>query len=236
MNKNPSGTPKNGEEPAVEAVFVPEVSAARYEKWFPQLSAEAREKLLTYHSELIKFNRTINLISPGTAKSADATHFADAVLASEEIQKHLIPDAPLYDFGSGNGIPGLVFGLLYPQVKVVLVDRDQRKLEFCKHIAATLKLTNVSTHVGGVEELPSGSIKNAVARGFAPLSKALLLTRKPLAKGGRFFHMKGDGWANELAQVPSQLFSVWSPSLLAQYRIPDSNAEMGVVLTEKIGD
>lgn len=236
MNKPPGSNPKDTDDQSVEAVFTPEISEARYAKWFPDLSPEVRGKILRYHAELIKFNRTVNLIPPASAKTADAAHFADAITACLEVRKNLVDGAPLYDFGSGNGIPGLVFGILYPEIKVILVDRDQKKLEFCKHVASVLGLTNVSIQLASVEDLPENSVVNAISRGFAPLSKAMLVTRKAIKKGGRFFHLKGDGWANELAQVPSQLFSFWSPSLLSQYRIPESNADMGLLLTEKIAD
>jgi len=79
-------------------------------------------------------------------------------------------------------------------------------------------------------------VKNVIARGFAPFSKALILCRKQFAKGGRFFHMKSDGWATELAAMPSQVFSHWTPSLLGNYRLPEVKIEMYVVLTEKTGE
>ena len=197
---------------------------------------EIAENLATYTQELLKFNKTVNLISATTIRTVETTHFYDAIAASRLIQPAMIPGAPLYDFGSGNGLPGLVFAILNPKTKVVLVDRDQRKLEFCKHVAATVKLTNLTIHVGAVEDLPESSVKNAVGRGFAPLSRALLTARKVVGKDGKFFHLKGDGWANELAQVPSQLFTFWSVSLLGQYRIPDSTGELAVVVTVKVAD
>lgn len=244
MSRDPSETWRKAEsakKPAAAAaptdsIFEFAVTAARYQKWFPELSAEVIDRLATYTQELLKFNKTVNLISATTIKTAESVHFGDCVIAARLIEKNLTPGAALYDFGGGNGLPGLVFGLMYPKLKVVLVDRDQRKLEFCKQVASTLKLSNVTIHVGAVEDLPDGSVMNAVGRGFAPLSKALINARKVLAKGGKFFHMKGDGWANELAQVPSQLFTHWSPSLIGQYRAPESTTELSVVLTTKLGD
>ncbi len=221
---------------ATDSVFEFAVTVARYQKWFPEVDPEAIDRLATYTQELLKFNKTVNLITATTIKSAESVHFGDSVIAARLIEKAMIPGAPLYDFGSGNGLPGLVFGLLFPKHKVVLVDRDQRKLEFCKHIISTLRLTNVTVQDVAVEDLAEGSVKNAVGRGFAPLSKAMIVARRAVVKGGKFFHMKGDGWANELAQVPSQLFSFWSPSLLGQYRLPESTTELAVVLTTKVSD
>ena len=208
----------------------------RYRKWFPDMTEPLIQGMIRYQTELVRFNKTVNLVSPATAKTAESIHFADSIKAARIIERALVPNEPVYDFGSGNGFPGLVFAALYPNRKVILVDRDQRKLEFCKHVAATLDLKNVAILMKGVEELPDGSVKNVMSRGFAPLQKALLIARKPVGKGGRFFHLKGDGWANELAALPSQLFSHWTPSLLGQYRIPETTHDMAVVQTEKIAD
>lgn len=227
---------KNPAPAATDSVFEFAVTVSRYQKWFPDLEASKIDALATYTQELLKFNKTVNLISATTIKTAESVHFGDCVIAARLIEKNLVPNAPLYDFGSGNGLPGLVFAILFPKLKVVLVDRDQRKLEFCKHVVTTLKLANVTVKTAAVEELEDGSVMNAVGRGFAPLSRAMLIARKAVGKGGKFFHMKGDGWANELAQVPSQLFTFWSPSLVGQYKVPESSNDLAVVLSTKLAD
>jgi 16S rRNA (guanine527-N7)-methyltransferase len=210
--------------PPVAPVEVVDVDK-RLKTWFPEMPAGTIARLVTYHTELLRFNKTINLISASTVKNADSVHVADAVLASKFITPSLVAGKPLYDFGSGNGCPGVIY-----------VDRDERKMEFCKHVASAMKLENVSILVKGVEDIESNAVSNAISRGFAPFSRALLLCRKQFPKGGRFFHMKSDGWANELAQLPSQVFTHWTPSLLGQYRLPETTTEMYVVMTEKTSD
>lgn len=210
--------------------------AARLKSWFPDLPSETLAKLVGFYNELLRFNKSINLISSTTVKNADSVHIADSVYACRIIEGAITGGDPIYDFGSGNGCPGVVYAILFPSRKVILVDRDQRKMEFCKHVGSLLKLSNLSVLQKGIEDLPASSVTNVVARGFAPFSRALLLCRKQVAKGGRFFHMKGDGWANELAQMPSQVFSHWGPHLLGQYRLPDVKTEMFVVMTEKLAE
>ncbi|MEK7356088.1 MAG: RsmG family class I SAM-dependent methyltransferase, partial [Bdellovibrionota bacterium] len=141
MSKDPSENWRKVEAsaaPSTDSVFEFGVSVARFKKWFPDLDSGALERVATYSQELLRFNKTINLISATTIKNADAVHFADCVSACLVVEKHMVTNAPLYDFGSGSGLPGLVFAILFPKHKVVLVDRDQRKLEFCKHVVGTL--------------------------------------------------------------------------------------------------
>lgn len=212
----------------------PPTFAERIAKWFPQLDKAAVEKLSTYNDELLKFNKTISLISEQTVKKTDVVHFADSVLASQLIYANLILNAPLYDFGSGNGFPGLVFGILYPQTQLVLMEKDSKKAEFLKHIRSLLKLENVEVRTGELEELAENSVQNAMSRAYIPLNKLMLSSRKVIASGGKFFYLKSDSWPQELAGVPSQLFTVWNPSLLGQYSLPETGTSMAVVITQKI--
>ncbi len=234
MNKSNQDSPDDNSASA-EKVYDPERSRKRFQEWFPKMAAADVEKLIVYLGELNKFNKAVNLVSPSTLKLADALHFADSVYASELILPRLSAGDPLFDFGSGNGFPGLVMGVLTPSLQVKLVDRDERKLEFCKHVAATIGARNISTIKSDVGALPANSVKNVVSRGFAPLGRAMMISRAAVAEGGKFYHLKGDQWPMELSLVPSQLFSFWQPSLIGSYRLPDLGGEMSVVMTDKTG-
>jgi len=207
----------------------------RLEQWIPDLSPALLASLKTYHDELLKFNKTINLISVKTIPMADALHFADCILAMRVIIADIKHDE-IYDFGSGNGFPGIILALLAPNLKVHLVDSDQRKAEFLKHMVAQLGLKNADVMIRPVEAFAPGSIKCAVSRAFAPLSKSLLLTRRVFAIGGTYYHLKGEEWATEIADIPTQLCSFWQPGLLAEYKLPIGEVRFAVVKTEKTQD
>lgn len=212
-----------------------EVNYWRIDEWFPDLNPTVRAGLKKYQEELIRFNKTVNLVSPKTLPLADALHFADSILASQLIGKsEKISD--IYDFGSGNGFPGLVYALLHPATRVHLIEVDGRKSEFMKHVASVLQLKNAEVHIRAVESLPEHSVAFAMSRGFAPISKAILLSRKVFKKGGSYFHLKSEEWATEVGQIPTQLCSYWSPELLGHYRLPIGEVNFAVVKTVKIAD
>lgn len=206
----------------------------RIDEWFPDLSPDVRTRLKAYHQELIKFNRTTSLISPKTVFVADALHFADSILASQTICRFNTSLDKVYDLGSGNGFPGMVLGILYPKIQVVLIESDQKRCEFLNHMRGMLKLSNVSVENRTIESLPEGSIKYAVVRGLASISKVLLLTRKSISKGGVLFHLKGEEWGIEVGEIPTQLCSIWSPSLVGEYKLPIGSVKFSVIKTDKI--
>lgn len=206
----------------------------RIKTWFPDLDEKTHEHLYKYFTELQKFNKVVNLISPKTVVHADAVHFADSILASRAVSKKINKSVYLYDLGSGNGFPGLIYSILYPDQKMVLIDSDERKCEFVKHIADTLGLTSVVVQNKKIEILTSSTIEQAICRGFAPLPKALLTLRKAVKKGGIVYHMKSEEWAMEVSQIPTQLCSIWQPALEVEYKLPIGDIKMFVVKSTKL--
>ncbi|QDK47287.1 16S rRNA (guanine(527)-N(7))-methyltransferase RsmG [Bdellovibrio sp. ZAP7] len=206
----------------------------RIDEWFPDLSPEVRSRLKAYHEELQKFNRTLSLISAKSVFVADALHFADSINASKAIIKSNPNMDKVYDFGSGNGFPGIVFGIMNPNIQVVLVDTDVKKCEFLGHAIQALKLKNVTVENKNIEALPADSVKWAICRGFGNISKAILMARKIVVKGGSVYHLKGEEWGIEVGEIPTQLCSIWSPSLVGEYKLPVGAVKYGVVRTEKI--
>lgn len=206
----------------------------RIKSWFPELDEVTHDKLHKYFVELQKFNKVVNLVSSKTMLNADAIHFADSIKSSQIVREKANKTKYLYDLGSGNGFPGLIYGILYPDQKMVLMDSDERKCEFLKHIVNTLGLLNVQVQTKKIDLLPTNSIEQAICRGFAPLPKALLMLRKIVAKGGVIYHLKSEEWAIEVSQIPTQLCSLWQPALEAEYMLPIGTIKMFVVRTSKI--
>ncbi len=205
----------------------------RFGRWFPKLSAQAVSQLGNFYLEIVRSNSAVNLVSASSIRSVDSTHLADCVLAAQALLPQLLPNYPIYDLASGGGLPGVVMAIVDPNWPVRLVDRDVRKVAFLRDLLVKLEIKNVTVEHIDVEKIADRSIHNAVCRDFASLAKTMLSFRKPMSPGGRLFHLKSDGWSQELASVPTQLFSVWETSLVGQYALPESGTMMAVVLSEK---
>lgn len=205
----------------------------RVDQWYPDISEDIRAKLKKFHEELLRFNKTMPLIGVKTIPVSDAIHFADSIIGCRLVAKDL-KSPEIYDFGSGNGFPGIVFALLAPQIKVHLVENDAKKCEFLKHMVSTLGLKNCDVMHKNVESIPTGSVEAALSRDFGATTKCLLMTRKIFKTGGVFYHFKGEEWATEIAGIPTQLCSYWQPSLLGDYKLPIGEIKFAIVKTIKI--
>jgi 16S rRNA (guanine527-N7)-methyltransferase len=96
------------------------------------------EALELYKRELLRWNERINLIGPEVRRNLDE-HIAEAVAAAEIVK----PEREVLDFGSGGGLPAIPMALAAPNARFHLVEADQKKWAFLKHIARTCKLNAV---------------------------------------------------------------------------------------------
>lgn len=206
----------------------------RLKEWYPDISDAALAKLKKYQEEVIRQNKELNLISAKTVPISDALHFGDSYCASRIIMTANPSIDLIYDLGSGNGFPGLVFAILYPKVQIKMVESDAKRCQFIKSMIDTLKVTNAAVIAGTIESLPENSIKYAMNRGLANISKSILITRKQVVKGGVFYHLKGEEWGMEVADIPTQLCSIWAPGLVGEYKLPIGGPKFSVVKTDKI--
>jgi 16S rRNA (guanine527-N7)-methyltransferase len=206
----------------------------RLESWFPDLSPEVQKQFKIYSEELTKFNKTLSLVSPKTIPMADALHFADSILASRVITKANSRMTEIYDLSLGNGFPGLIFAILNPKIKVHVVDSDQRKCEFLKHIIAVAQIPNAEVLNIKPDTLKEGSVQYVITRGLASISKVILLLRKIVPKGGIVYHLKGEQWGMEVSEIPIQLCSLWTPGLVGEYRLPIGEMKFSVIKTDKL--
>lgn len=200
----------------------------------PNYSSEVYDQFRAYFSLIEQFNLRINLIAKGTVHRAVTKHFADSCLGLEIIRKQLIEGQPIFDFGSGNGFPGIIAGILFPDYPVVLVERDTRKAEFLKTASHKLNLRNMEVFSGSTTNIAEGRCHNVISRAMAPLPKFLLENRPILGKGGSAFLFKGDHWSTEFSTVPPQVFEFWDVELLDAYDLSINDGRRFIIQCRRI--
>lgn len=204
----------------------------RLTTWFPTIKVETIERLRLFHRELLQFNQKLNLISRATELDADSIHFADAIFGARALLA-ATQASEVVDIGSGNGIPGLVLALLAPERKVLLVEKDERKAEFLRHMKHKMDLQNVEIKNMRIEDLPPLSVSCAVSRGFASLTKSLVTVRKVFGPQAEYFHFKGSQWLREVTELPEQLCSAWNTEVVTQYELPTEEGLRVLLVSRK---
>ena len=114
-----------------------------------------------YLNEILKWNKTRNLVSRNLRKNDLAQHFLDCAV----LQKHLMPGSVI-DLGTGSGFPGICLGIIDPNRELTLVDSNRKKTSFLIHIKNELGLNSVSIKNLRVEEIEQINETNIVCRAF----------------------------------------------------------------------
>ena len=114
-----------------------------------------------YLSQILKWNKTRNLVSRNLKKNDLAEHFLDCAV----LQKHLLPGSVI-DLGTGSGFPGICLGIIDPNRELTLVDSNRKKTSFLTHIKNELGLNSVSIKNLRMEEIEQINEINIVCRAF----------------------------------------------------------------------
>lgn len=165
------------------------------------VSRETMARLEIYAALLRKWNPRINLVSAASLPDLWYRHFAD----SAQLLALCPPVARLWvDIGSGAGFPGLVVAILardtLPDLRVRLVESDQRKCVFLRQVA-TEAAVPVTVLPARIEALEPQAADVLSARALAPLGALLGYAEIHLAPHGTGLFPKGRSVHKEIAEA-----------------------------------
>lgn len=148
------------------------------------VAPEHLPRVKAYIDLLWSSNEELNLISRKmTYQELIENHLIDCLLPLKYFPKDLGQAA---DFGSGGGLPGVLYGILFPNTTYHLFEKSIKKQAFlkqCQKIAPNLQ-------IHGEIPLELTDIEVVTARAFKPLDVILEMSRNYFNSGGRYFLLK----------------------------------------------
>ena len=156
------------------------------------LTEKQLRELDLYYKLLEEENKKYNLTAITEEKDVYLKHFYDSLTI---VKMEKIDSQYICDIGTGAGFPGLVLKIVFPNIKIDLLDATSKKCNFLKLVVDTLKLDNVNIINKRAEEYSHECREKydiVVSRAVAPL-KHLLEYSIPLLKVyGLFIALKSN--------------------------------------------
>jgi 16S rRNA (guanine527-N7)-methyltransferase len=106
------------------------------------LSESSLNKLSVFSDLVLRWNSKINLTGYRTRQEIDELLIGESVLAMSALRQAGIvkANATVLDFGSGAGIPGLVWAMMDSPIEVASLEIRQKKVAFQKEVVRELEL------------------------------------------------------------------------------------------------
>jgi 16S rRNA (guanine527-N7)-methyltransferase len=191
-----------------------------------------------YEKELLEWNSKFNLTAIRDSESIRTKHFLDSL--SCVLAWKMNPPNRLIDVGTGAGFPGIPLKILYPNLKLTLVESVGKKAMFCQHMVGVLGLEHVDVIQARAEELGQDANQRekydwAVARAVANLNVLGEYLIPLVHVGGSMLAQKGESGPAE-AQSAENAMKILGGKLrqLIPVNLPGIAEDRYLILVDKI--
>lgn len=168
-----------------------------------ELSETQKEQFQTYYQLLVEWNEKMNLTSITEEHDVYLKHFYDSITPS--FYYDFDGELSICDVGAGAGFPSIPLKIVFPELKVTIVDSLNKRIQFLNHLAAELGLQDVSFVHDRAESYGKGAYRESydivTARAVARLNVLSELCLPLVKKGGQFIALKSSKGEEELQEA-----------------------------------
>lgn len=192
------------------------------------------DQLEMYYHLLVEWNSKINLTAITEKEQVYLKHFYDSLTLAKIID--LNQKLSLLDIGTGAGFPGIVLKIAFPNLKIVLLDSLNKRIEFLKLVINELNLKDIEAIHGRAEEFAQNNrevFDIATARAVAPLNILLEYAIPTLKEKGYFIPMKANISQEILASTKALTVLDCKVIDKSEFRLPKEDSLRTLVKIQK---
>lgn len=166
-----------------------------------ELSQDKIDKLIKYYELLVEKNKVMNLTAITEYKDVVIKHFADSLSIIKAVNISEVTN--IIDIGTGAGFPGMVLKIVFPDVKITLLDSLNKRVNFLNEVIAELQLKDINAIHGRAEDYAHNDTYRekydlCVSRAVANLSTLSEYCIPYVKVGGKFVSYKAGECEEEI--------------------------------------
>lgn len=127
---------------------------ALFRQWDIALSDIQLNQFMKYYELLVEWNSFINLTSITDYEDVCLKHFLDSVsiIKAYDIERLKNDSLSLIDVGTGAGFPGIPLKIVFPNLRVTLLDSLNKRVSFLNEVIHQLSLCDITAYHGRAED------------------------------------------------------------------------------------
>ncbi|MBO4626370.1 MAG: 16S rRNA (guanine(527)-N(7))-methyltransferase RsmG [Lachnospiraceae bacterium] len=170
-------------------------------------SDEQLSQLHHYYEMMVETNRVMNLTAITEYEDVCVKHWLDSLCLVKVLPGLVSGDAlSVIDIGTGAGFPGVPLKILFPQIRLTLLDSLGKRITFLERVVAECGLKDVTCLHARAEEYSRKAEHReqydvCVSRAVTRLASLTELCLPYVKVGGRFVPYKSGDCAEEVAEA-----------------------------------
>ncbi len=187
-----------------------------------------------YYHLLVEWNEKINLTRIIEEKDVYLKHFYDSITLFKAIDLNKVDT--LCDIGTGAGFPGLVIKIMFPNIKITLVDSLLKRINFLNIVIDKLGLKDIVAIHSRAEDLIKSKVKFEVvtSRAVANLRVLYNYALPMVRKNGYFIPLKAN--CDEEISSSNDLLKKYNCKMMdiIKFNLPIENSNRTLVIVKKM--
>lgn len=203
-----------------------------------QLDCNKKNQFLRFYEILIEWNQFMNLTSITEYEEVVEKHFVDSLSIIKAVNLNEIKK--IIDIGTGAGFPGIPLKIIYPHLKVTLLDSLNKRVNFLKAVIEELGLDDIEIIHGRAEDYAKRKEYRekydlCVSRAVANLSTLSEYCIPFVSVGGMFISYKSNEIDEELLKSKNAIKCLGGNiSNIIRFQLPGTDIGRAFVKVEKI--
>lgn len=204
-----------------------------------ELNINQIEQFIRYYDILIKWNSFMNLTAITEYDDVLKKHFLDSISLVKAIPKIHEMRYSVIDVGTGAGFPGIPLKIVFPDLKITLLDSLNKRVQFLNEVIDSLQLKDIVTIHGRAEDVAMQKDKRetfdlCVSRAVANLSTLSEYCLPFVKINGFFVSYKSEKVKEECDKAQSAIKILGGKyDKQVEFYLPDSDIYRSLVMIKK---